>query len=73
MVVARFEEGNQVEENLSALPGYKMKNMTMVGNTTELVAEVRLDNKTMNQLSQLRNAPGVKEISIMNSVSGSVL
>jgi hypothetical protein len=73
MVVARFEEGNQVEENLSALPGYKMKNMTMVGNTTELVAEVRLDSKAMDRLSQLRNAPGVKEISIMNSVSGSVL
>jgi len=73
MVVARFEEAPQVEEKLSALPGYRMKNKTMSGAATELVAEVRLDNKGMAVLEELRKQPGVKAISVMDSVGGSVL
>ena len=73
MVVARFEDGSEVEGQLAALPGYRLKNKTMAGSATELVAEVRLDNAGMEQLSSLRSVAGVKEISVMSSVSGSVL
>ena len=73
MVVARFEDGSEVEGQLAALPGYRLKNKTMAGSATELVAEVRLDNAGMEQLSSLRSVTGVKEISVMSSVSGSVL
>lgn len=73
MVVARFEETPQVEEKLAALPGYRMKNKTMSGAATELVAEVRLDSKGMIVLEELRRQPGVKAISVMDSVGGSVL
>ena len=73
MVVARFEEGSEAEEKLSALPGYRLKNKTMSGNQTELAAEVRLNDEAMGQLETLRTLPGVQEISVMRSVSGSVL
>ena len=73
MVVARFEEGCNLEAQLAALPGYKLKNKTMAGSATEIVAEVRLNDSSMEQLSQLRKAHGVKEISVMSSLSGSVL
>ena len=73
MVVARFEDGSEVEGQLAVLPGYRLKNKTMAGSATELVAEVRLDNAGMEQLSSLRSVTGVKEISVMSSVSGSVL
>ena len=73
MVVVRFDEGSDVEQKLAALPGYKMKNKTMVSSATELVAEVKLDNAGMAQLSELRNLPGVKEISVMSSTADSVL
>ena len=73
MVVVRFEDGSEVEGQLAALPGYRLKNKTMAGSATELVAEVRLDNAGMEQLSSLRSVTGVKEISVMSSVSGSVL
>lgn len=73
MVVAHFEEGAVVEEKLSALAGYRLKNKTMSGPATQLVAEVRLDESGMAALAELRNLPGVKEISIMDSLAGSVL
>ena len=73
MVVARFEADPQVEEQLSALPGYRMKNKTMAGATTELVAEVKLDTNGMAALETLRSCPSVKEISVMDSLAGSVL
>ena len=73
MVVARFEADPQVEESLSSLPGYRMKNKTMAGNTTELVAEVKLDETGMATLDTLRRNPSVKEISVMDSLAGSVL
>lgn len=73
MVVARYEGESSVEGELAALPGYRMKNKTMSGDSTELVAEVRLDDAGMEKLSSLRGAPGVREISVMRSVSNSVL
>lgn len=73
MVVARFEEDPQVEEKLAALPGYRMKNKTMAGSTTELVAEVRLNDTNMAALEELRKMPCVMEISVMDSLAGSVL
>lgn len=72
MIVVRFE-GDGPEEKLSALPGYRMKNKTMAGNATELVAEARLNEKGMEILNALRAEPGVQEISVMRSVAGSVL
>ena len=72
MIVVRFE-GDGPEEKLSALPGYRMKNKTMAGNATELVAESRLNEKGMEILNALRAEPGVQEISVMSSVAGSVL
>lgn len=73
MVVARFDEGSDFEKKLSALPGYRMKNKTMSGNFTEIVAEVRLDSNGMARLSELRSIAGVHEVSVMDSVAGSVL
>ena len=73
MVVAHFEDGAEVEEKLSALPGYRMKNKTMSGAATQIVAEVRLDDAGMAVLEQLRKSPSVKEISVMDSLAGSVL
>lgn len=73
LVVVRFDEGGDVEKKLAALPGYRMKNMTMAGKFTELVAEVRLGDKEMNRLNALRGEPGVHEISVMRSVANSVL
>ena len=73
MVVARFDADSEAEEKLSDLPGYQLKNKTMSGNFTEVVAEVRLGKRAMEQLTALRDEPGVHEISIMRSVGNSVL
>ncbi len=73
MVVARFEDGSQVSAKLAKFPGYQMKNLTVSGNFTELVAELRLGQKELDQLTELRSEPGVHEITVMRSVSGSVL
>ena len=73
MVVVRMEGECKAEKKIAALPGYQMKNKSMSGAATELVAEVRLDSKAMDALSQLRSEPGVLEITVMRSVTGSVL
>ncbi len=73
MVVVRYDQQTDIALKLSAMPGYRLKNMTMAGADTELVAELRLDEKGLRQLNALRSAPGVKEISLMHSVCGSVL
>jgi len=73
MIVARFEGESDAEKKLAALNGYRLKNKTMVGNYTELVAEVRLNKEGMEQLEQLRKLKGVKEITLMGSTGGSVL
>lgn len=73
MIVARYDASAGIEEKLSALPSYCMKNKTMAGSYTELVFEARLDEAGLKEVDALRVLPGVQEISIMSSVGGSVL
>ena len=73
MVVLRYDADSEVESKLAALNGYKMKNKTMTGSYTELVAELKLSDAQLKKIDFLRNIPGVREVTIMNSVSGSVL
>lgn len=73
MVVVRMAGHSAVEQKIAALPGYQMKNKSMSGSNTELVAEVRLDEKGMEALSRMREEAGVLEITVMRSVTGSVL
>ena len=73
MIVVRFDAGSEVENKLSNVTGYKMKNKTMTGAYTELVAEIKLTDTGLQKIDYLRNIPGVREVTIMASVSGSVL
>ena len=73
MIVMRYDADSEVESKLAALSGYKMKNKTMTGNYTELVAELKLTDAQLKKIDFLRNIPGVREVTVMNSVSGSVL
>ena len=73
MIVVRYDADSEVEGKLSALNGYKMKNKTMAGNYTELVAELKLTDAALKKIDFLRNIPGVREVTVMSSVSGSVL
>ena len=73
MVVARFDKDCDAEAALSAMPGYRMKNKTMNNEMTELVAQMRLSKSGMEKLARIQAMAGVREISIMESVSGSVL
>ena len=68
-----FRRGTPAESKLSGLPGYRMKNKTLAGNYTELVCEVKLTDAALKKIDFLRSIPGVREVTIMNSVSGSVL
>jgi uncharacterized membrane protein YhiD involved in acid resistance len=73
MVVVRYEAGSEVESKLSAVTGYKLRNKTMSGSYNELVAEIKLTDAGLQKIDYLRNIPGVREVTVMNSVSGSVL
>lgn len=73
MVVVRYEGESAVEKKLSELPGYRLKNKSITAEYTEVVAEVRLGTGNMKRVDELKSEEGVKEISIMASVSGSVL
>ena len=73
MVVARCDRDCNVEEALSAMPSYKLKTKTITNDVVELVAEMRLRDGDMENLEKLQEQPGVREISIMQSVTGSVL
>ena len=73
MIVLRYDADSEVESKLAALSGYKMKNKTMTGNYTELVAELKLTDAALKKIDFLRNIPGVREVTVMSSVSGSVL
>ena len=73
MIVIRYDSDSDVENKLAGISGYKMKNKTMTGNYTELVAELKLTDAQLKKIDFLRNIPGVREVTIMNSVSGSVL
>ena len=73
MIVVRYDSDSPAESKLSGLPGYRMKNKTLAGNYTELVCEVKLTDAALKKIDFLRSIPGVREVTIMNSVSGSVL
>ena len=73
MVVVRYDVGSEVEAKLSGISGYKMKNKTMSGNFTELVAEIKLTDAGLQKIDYLRNIPGVREVSVMASMGGSAL
>ena len=73
MIVVRYDSDSEVEAKLAGITGYKMKNKTMTGNYTELVAELKLTDAALKKIDFLRNIPGVREVTVMNSVSGSVL
>ena len=73
MIVVRCDADSEVESKLSAVSGYKLKNKTMAGNYTELVAEIKLTDAGLQKIDCLRNIPGVREITVMASTSGSAL
>ena len=73
MVVIRYEGDVAIEKKLSSLPGYKLKNKSMTPEHTEVVVEARLGGNGMKTVDSLRNEEGVREVSIMASVGGSVL
>ena len=73
MIVVRYDSDSDVENKLSGISGYRMKNKTMAGNYTELVCEVKLTDVALKKIDYLRNIAGVREVTVMNSVSGSVL
>lgn len=73
MIVIRYNSDSDVENKLAGISGYKMKNKTMTGNYTELVAELKLTDAALKKIDFLRNIPGVREVTVMSSVSGSVL
>ena len=73
MIVIRYDNECDPEPELRKLPGYRMKNLTMAGEYSELVAEVHLGDSGMQQMQELREIHGVHEVSVMRSVSGSVL
>ena len=73
MVVVRYDVGSEVEAKLSGISGYRMKNKTMSGNFTELVAEIKLTDAGLQKIDYLRNIPGVREVTVMSSVGGSTL
>ena len=73
MVVLRCEAACEAANSLSTFPHYTLKNKNITADAMELVAEMELNPKDMEQLESLRNKPGVQEITIMRSVSGSVL
>lgn len=73
MVVARFDRDCNAESALSAMPGYRMKNKTMNDEVIELVAQMRLSKSGIEKLSRIQAMAGVREVTVMESVSGSVL
>lgn len=73
MIVVRFDSDSEVESKLMSVNGYKMKNKTMAGSYTELVAEIKLTDTALKKIDYLRNIPGVREVTVMNSTAGSIL
>ena len=73
MVVARFDVASPLEEQLAQLPGCQLKHKTINAGMTELVVEIRMGEEEMQVIDNMRHQPGVEEITVMRSVSGSVL
>ena len=73
MVVVRGSGSCDVEAKLEKYAGYRLRNKTIGSDYVELVAEVKLTHNQLRKLDSLRDVQGVQEISVMNSVGGSVL
>jgi hypothetical protein len=69
MVVARMDADCAAEEQLAKLPGYQMKNKTVSAQMTEVVAEIRLGEKEMDAISQMRNLPGIGSVAANNIIA----
>ena len=73
MVVLRCKAGYDAAQLLAGFGHYQLKNKNMTAGGTELVAEMELNQNDLARLEKLLEAPAVEEITVMNSVSGSVL
>lgn len=73
LVAVRFAAGCDVERKLAAMQGYSLKNKTMSGSETELVAQVKLSDNALVRVESLRNEEGVTQITVMRATAGSVL
>ncbi len=73
MVVVRYQGNCDAEKKMQSFRRYRLKNKNMMGEITELVAEVLLSKTDMEKVEKLRDEEGVLEITVMQSVSGSVL
>ena len=73
MVVLRYTAECPIEEILAAFPRYQLKSKNITAESIEWVAEMELNEKKITAMDALREKPGVREITVMQSVSGSVL
>ena len=73
MIVLRGDATCEAETKLEKFSGYRLRNKTIGSDYIELVAEVKLTHTQLRKLDHFRDMPGVKELSVMNSVGGSVL
>ena len=73
LVVARFDRNCDNAGALADMPGFRMKNKTTTDDMIEVVAELQLSDADMKLLDQLQEQPGVREITVMQSVTGSIL
>ena len=73
MVVLRYNVDCNIDEILAVFPHYRLKSKNITAGAIEWVAEMELSEKDIAKLDQLHNAPGIHEITVMQSVSGSVL
>lgn len=73
MVVLRCETGCEVAEKLNAISSYRLKNKNVTAGGAEWVVEMELTDKDLVQIEKLCEESGIREVTVMNSVSGSVL
>ena len=73
MVVLRCETGCEVAEKLNAISNYRLKNKNVTAGGAEWVVEMELTDKALVQIEKLCEESGIREVTVMNSVSGSVL
>ena len=73
MVVLRCETGCEVAEKLNAISSYRLKNKNVTAGGAEWVVEMELTDKALVQIEKLCEESGIREVTVMNSVSGSVL
>ena len=73
MVVLRCETGCEVAEKLNAISSYRLKNKNVTAGGAEWVVEMELTDKALIQIEKLCEESGIREVTVMNSVSGSVL